>query len=475
MTQSFNGVTFYSGNWSAGLDTAGLYTGTTVLSALNVTSVTFTGTLNDPGALPTSDLTLNVLSGHPAVTISSLSYAGYLPASDTHGDPGYILLADVVGVSTPVAILITTDPAGTSGINLLTSINTSPTTTAPPSTNPTPPVCFASGTLIRTARGEVAVEELSVGDEAVTASGAVRPIVWIGHRRIERLSRDERPVRVMAGAFGDGLPERDLVLSPGHAVCVGVVEEAFVPIIELVNGATIVREDVSEVTYWHVELESHDVLLAEGLPCESYLEMDNRVFFGRAYGRLASVDADRDPLAEYARPLVDAGPTVEALRERLTLRAEALGWSRVADVDLHLVVDGARVEPEIEGGLARFVFPATAEKVLLLSRTFSPAWSGQSRDQRELGVLVKSLEFSDGLGARSRITPDDPSLGDGFHGLEPGGDEALRWTNGAAPLPASLWQDCAGPTTLALAFHGAGGWAWIAPQGSLAASMARAA
>jgi hypothetical protein len=188
-------------------------------------------------------------------------------------------------------------------------------------------VCFVSGALVRTKRGEIAVEDLAVGDLAVTASGEARPIQWLGCRRIERPLRDQWPVRVMAGAFGDGLPARDLLLSPGHAVCVDVMGEVFVPVGKLTNGATIAQVEVPDVTYWHVELETHDVLLAEGLPCESYMDAGNRAFFGREYGRLAAVDPDRvaESLIRYARPFVDQGPIVEAIRQRLTARAKTLG------------------------------------------------------------------------------------------------------------------------------------------------------
>jgi hypothetical protein len=184
-------------------------------------------------------------------------------------------------------------------------------------------VCFASGGRIRTTRGEVAVEDLQAGDLAVTASGAARSIVWIGSKRIERPLLEQQPIRVMAGAFGEGLPARDLRLSHGHAVCVDALGEVLVPVGELVNGVTIVREEVAEVTYWHVELESHDVLLAEGLPAESYLDTGNRAFFGRGYGRLPHIDPDRT-LADSCRPFVAEGPLLEAIRERLAARALSL-------------------------------------------------------------------------------------------------------------------------------------------------------
>ena len=189
--------------------------------------------------------------------------------------------------------------------------------------------CFADRTQIRTIEGDIAVEELCVGDVVLTASGEARPIQWLGHRRIERPAREQWPVRVLAGAFGDNLPSRDLMLSPGHAVCVSVLDEVFVPVGELVNGTTVTQVEVDAVTYWHVELESHDVLLAEGLPCESYMDAGNRAFFGREYGRLQAIDPVRvaESLTRYARPFVDAGPIVEAIRQRLDVRAETLVWT----------------------------------------------------------------------------------------------------------------------------------------------------
>ena len=345
-------------------------------------------------------------------------------------------------------------------------------------TSPTNPsefvitVCFTSGTRISTTRGGVAVEDLAVGDLAVTASGEARPICWIGRKRVERPRRDGWPVRVMAGAFGENRPARDLFLSSGHAVCVDVLGEVFVPIEQLINGATIARVEVPEVTYWHVELESHDVLLAEGLPAESYMDCGNRTWFGRDHGRLQAVDPGRDPTANYARPFVDRGPVVEAIRQRLTARAEFLGWTRTADMDLHLLVDGRRFEPEIDGDLARFIFPAEAKTAALVSKTFVPAGRSPSGDRRTLGVRLDALRISDGM----RLSRDVPlqSL-DGVHPEEAAARQPWRWTDGRLELPAELWAGANSQVFLTLTHKPQAAWAWVAPQVPLAANMVRAA
>ena len=186
--------------------------------------------------------------------------------------------------------------------------------------------CFATGTLIRTARGDVPVEALAVGDLAVTASGAERPIRWIGHRDIDCRTHprphDARPVRVAAHAFGAGLPARDLYLSPGHPVLVGADEDSagghLVPVMCLINGTTIERTEADSVTYWHVELDAHDILLAEGLPAESYLDWGDRDFFAEGSDHaLMNPDFVVPGLAGRYRPVALDGPVVEAERDRL--------------------------------------------------------------------------------------------------------------------------------------------------------------
>ena len=195
--------------------------------------------------------------------------------------------------------------------------------------------CFARGTLIRTAQGDVAVEHLEVGDVAVTASGTHRPISWVGHRTIEcgRHARPTEvlPVRIAAHAFGDNRPARDLVVSPGHSIAVDVLGETLIPASSLINGATIRQEQVERVTYFHVELESHDLLLSENLATESYMEMGNRGFFADG-GDIVALYAvpDARPVATHAdfcRPFHETGALVESVRERLAARAATLGWT----------------------------------------------------------------------------------------------------------------------------------------------------
>ena len=133
--------------------------------------------------------------------------------------------------------------------------------------------CFLAGTAIQTPDGARPVETLVAGGLVRTADGAVRPVRWVGRTLVTRVFADPvrlMPVRVCAGALGDGLPVRDLWVSPGHALR---VEGLLVHAQALINGRTILREtDMPLVfAYHHVELDSHDLLLAEGVAAESYL------------------------------------------------------------------------------------------------------------------------------------------------------------------------------------------------------------
>jgi hypothetical protein len=190
--------------------------------------------------------------------------------------------------------------------------------------------CYAAGTRIATTRGEVAVEALTLDDQVLTAESGPSAIRWIGHRSIDltRHATPERvqPIRVRAGAFGEGLPRRDLMLSPDHAV---FVEGVLIPIKHLANGHSIAPLSVQSVTYFHVELAHHEIMLAEGLPAESYLDTGDRMAFAEAEAPLLhpvfGAEARDITLLHDAlgcAPLRITGVEVERARARLAAIAE---------------------------------------------------------------------------------------------------------------------------------------------------------
>ena len=291
--------------------------------------------------------------------------------------------------------------------------------------------CFAAGTRIATVDGPVAVESLRLGDLVHSAFGGTAPIKWIGHRRVDcaRHPRpsDVHPIEVQADAFAPGQPSTTLRLSPDHAVHVA---GRLIPIRYLVNGASIRQQPVDSVTYWHVELPAHDVLLAENLACESYLDTGNRAAFAGQPVTMAHPDfALRVWEAESCAPLLTEGPALAAIRADLLARAETLGHATTSDAAIHLLVDGTPVAGVATGNRLRFRIPPGATAIELASRNRRPAeMSAADPDHRRVGIAVAAIEI-DG----ADLALDDPRLTTGWHSREPG----WRWTDGRATLPAA--------------------------------------
>ena len=186
---------------------------------------------------------------------------------------------------------------------------------------------FVAGTRIATVRGEIAVERLRVSDKVrAVLSGRWEPVTWIG-RRVVDVTRHPRkddvwPIRVAAHTFGSMQPGRDLWLSPHHGVYVG---DALIPIGLLVDDRSIRRIHLPAVAYWHVELARHEVLLAEGLAAESYLDLGDRTDFLGAQGAFVSLFPSfgaRRHLGEGCAPWVVDGPELDAARALIAERAD---------------------------------------------------------------------------------------------------------------------------------------------------------
>jgi hypothetical protein len=305
--------------------------------------------------------------------------------------------------------------------------------------------CYRAGTHILTDRGEVPVEALSVGDNVVTASGHARPIVWIGHRVVDCLRHPDRrkvwPVLVRAGAFADSAPHRDLWLSPDHAV---FVDDVLIPIRHLINGASIEQVPTETVAYYHVELAQHDVLLAEGLPAESYLDTGNRCTFtngGSTVSLHPRFDTPKTWRDDAAAPLVNDEARVKPVWERLAARAHALGMpipqmALTDDPAVRLQVDGRLIRPVLPGrDRCRFVLPRRASVIRLLSRsghaTDARPWID---DDRRLGIYVARITWHGPDGVRD-MPLDHPGVDEGWWDVEVDGHRLRRWTDGNALLP----------------------------------------
>ena len=174
------------------------------------------------------------------------------------------------------------------------------------------PPCYVRGVMVATPGGDVAVEALSVGDMVLTASNQARAVSFIARYgysgRFLARSRSLHPVRLTAGCLGKGLPRRDLRLSQGSAV---FVDGFLVPADCLINDATIaVERGIERVDYIRLDFDSHELLLAHGVPVESSID----IAAGEGRGPQRAVPRpDRSGFV----PWLEDGFGLEAIRSRL--------------------------------------------------------------------------------------------------------------------------------------------------------------
>jgi hypothetical protein len=166
-------------------------------------------------------------------------------------------------------------------------------------------LCFVEGTRIQTPMGDQRVESLAIGDTILNHRGQAITVKWIGRQtRNPRFAilNEQMPIQITAGALGEGLPSRDLYLSPDHAL---LVDGCLVHASALVNGRTITQATTWEgdIEYYHIETEGHEIILAEGTPAETFIDNVSRKTF--------------DNHADYDRLYPDAGPMVELDQPRV--------------------------------------------------------------------------------------------------------------------------------------------------------------
>jgi hypothetical protein len=181
--------------------------------------------------------------------------------------------------------------------------------------------CFAAGTRILTVLGEVAVEKLEPGMMLVTAHAGVQPVKWIGTRHYAGAfiagNRDVLPIVIKAGAIDDGVPARDLTVSPGHAM---MIDGALVHAKRLLNGRTIIQRDaVDAISYFHIEMASHEVIFAEHAPAETFMDEQFRRQFQNAASFFARYPGERAAAIACLPSL--SGFALAAARARLAARA----------------------------------------------------------------------------------------------------------------------------------------------------------
>jgi Hint domain len=303
----------------------------------------------------------------------------------------------------------------------------------------TEPACFLRGTRILTERGDVAVEDLALGDMVHTLSGGRRPVTWLGQRQVELARHPDPmsawPVRLRRGALANGMPARDLLISPDHALFLNGV---LIPGRVLLNGATVLPDPSwQRLDYFHVALDAHDILLAEGAPAESFPDRGSRATFagGPVQVLHPQFPDTAQAASDYAARAV-RGPAVQDARRCLLARARVLGHALTREPDLHLLADGTRVNSSfVSGQLYRFALPSGTRDIRIVCRAGVPAETDpMSEDRRRLGVMLSRIVLRC-HGEPITLNADDPTLREGYHPLERTAGDAWRWTDGHAKLP----------------------------------------
>jgi len=307
-----------------------------------------------------------------------------------------------------------------------------------------PDVCFLRGTMIDTPRGELPVEFLSVGDEvSVLEKGRLvfRTVAWVGSQSVffdgSKADDDSFPVRIRCGAFRPGVPHRDLLVTSEHCV---FVDGVLIPVRMLVNERSIVVErGMDAFEYFHVELDQHGILIAEGLETESYLDTGNRDRFRQQLDRDV---APKSWAEDAAAPLTVAREMVEPIWNRLASRAKAMNMPLVAEhvltmePELRLATwSGLVITPvSVEGRFHDFIVPVIEDTIWLRSRSARPSETvgRYVDDRRYLGVLVGRINILEGRHRSDYNTHLSVERLSGWHTLEAGTES--RWTNGNASL-----------------------------------------
>ena len=446
-------VTFNPGDTVQLIGLAGTAVQTSIAGTLDVdyTNGTVGGTVTDGLGRTYSNFTYNLNPTTGAYSLTG-STGGVLPST---------LTVAYANTQAPSSVAV----SGTTAIGTSLNVLSSATTTAAVTSSA---VCFAAGTKIKALTGEIAVEDLAIGDMVLTTAGLARPVRWIGSRVLKCGNhpdpRSVWPVRIAAHAFGRNKPHSDLLLSPDHSVCLGCIDEVLIPIRYLVNGSSIAYQPVEKVAYYHIELDSHDVVLANGMPAETYLEMrETTIFFDR--GDEEAPATTYGTHADFCRPFVDHGPVLEAFRIQTNARVEAAAWRPDRTVNIQVMVDGVLIRPLVVGDDAFLSFSSDARDVRIVTDMFTPAMLG-SEDVRSLGIAVYALTLGFNDGASVPVDLDQPSMRGCFWEGERQQGLHYRWTRQDLMIPRSLYAAGDGTVSLHMRYESSTIRRWLPPQGA---------
>jgi hypothetical protein len=147
--------------------------------------------------------------------------------------------------------------------------------------------CFLEGTRMAGAVSDIAVEDLQLGDQLRLADGGTTTVKWVVKQRMFlrfQKPADINPICIKGGALADGVPARNLYVTQDHAL---ILDGMLINAGALVNGTTIyqvAKMPLDGFSYYHVETDAHEAILAEGTAVESFVDFAGRTEFDNGAG-----------------------------------------------------------------------------------------------------------------------------------------------------------------------------------------------
>ena len=251
----------------------------------------------------------------------AINFATTSPAYGTVEGLSFVDVIPPAGV--PLEVILAAEGPGSSGQPAIDNVDIAV------------PACFTPGTRIATANGLKRVEELCVADVVWTLDKGPQPLIWVGQTIYgeQDLAQNPaaRPILIRRDAFGPGLPCRDMRVSPQHRILISGARaellfgepEVLAAADHLIDGERVLVDRWSrQVVYLHVQCASHEILLSDGLPSES--------FNPGAQSVLSFSPAAQDYLKAVLPVSVGvSGPSLDAARPMIK-RHEAALWRLAA-------------------------------------------------------------------------------------------------------------------------------------------------
>ncbi|EHD14538.1 hypothetical protein CIN_04700 [Commensalibacter intestini A911] len=316
--------------------------------------------------------------------------------------------------------------------------------------------CFLAGTFIRAENGLVRVEDIVPGDLVYSVghnnTWQLRQVIWVGKQTttVAAYKHDDLagyPICIRKNAIDEGVPFADLYVTAEHCM---FFDDYFVPIRMLVNGKTIFYDhSFTTYDYYHIELEKHSVIVANGALSESYLDTGNRHYFTSKSLDTFSSTRVKSWERDAAAMLITKRGGVEAIFYALDQRADRMSIElieqkkvRTNNPDVYLITDkGCKLFPvRVTDTEVLFELPSDLKNVRLISRTYRPCdvWGAHYDNRYVHGVLVGDIVMHQ---EHQKYILDMHLSGKELSGWLPQSHSRARWTSGNALIPLKSVED----------------------------------